>query len=192
MIPLIVIIGQSGSGKTMVCDHLEEKYGIKQIRTFTTRKPRDVNDNSHIWADIKDYEYAKENFKIIAETEFGDDTYWTLASQIDGKRQSLVVDNNGLRALFNTDYPIVVIHIWADKNLRYQRIYDEAYNKRMRGKEPTEEAQISAMSFAFGVANERINRDHDFEVIKCDHSIDGNCDKEEMCKRIDGIVENYL
>ena len=192
MTPLIVIIGQSGSGKTMVCDHLEQKYGIKQIRTFTTRKPRDVNDNSHIWADIKDYEYAKRNFKIIAETKFGDDTYWTLASQIDGKRQGLVVDNNGLRWLYNTDYPMVVIHIWADKNVRYQRIYNEVHKKYMRGKKPTVDVQLSAINFAFKVARDRINRDHDFEVIKCDYSIDGNCDKEEMYKRIDGIVENYL
>jgi guanylate kinase len=185
MMPLIVFIGQSGSGKTMSCNYLEKKYGIKQIRTYTTRERRDANDDSHIWADIKDYEYAKKHLHIIAETKFGGETYWTLQSQIDGTRQSLVVDNNGLKELYHTDFPMVVIFVNAEYDKRLDNVYTEiADDAKKRG--------TYFQPNIYARAKERLERDAGFDVIKCDYMVDANCAKDELCKRVESIIQNYI
>ena len=37
---LYLIVGASGSGKTTVANALEEKYGYKQLQSYTTRPMR--------------------------------------------------------------------------------------------------------------------------------------------------------
>lgn len=38
---MIVIVGESACGKSSVAKYLMEHYGYKRIVTYTTRKPRD-------------------------------------------------------------------------------------------------------------------------------------------------------
>ena len=37
---IFLIVGCSGSGKTTITEQLEQKYGLKSIQSYTTRKPR--------------------------------------------------------------------------------------------------------------------------------------------------------
>ena len=36
---IYLIVGPSGSGKTMVANRLEEKYRLKQVLSYTERRP---------------------------------------------------------------------------------------------------------------------------------------------------------
>lgn len=69
-----VIVGRSGSGKTELASRLESK-GLKVLKTYTTRRPR--NDN-----DAKKYHFVSENDvdgfgDRILETEFFGARYFT-------------------------------------------------------------------------------------------------------------------
>ena len=122
---------------------------------------------------------------IIAETKFGGETYWTLQSQIDGTRQSLVVDNNGLKELYHTDFPMVVIFVNAEYDKRLDNVYTEiADDAKKRG--------TYFQPNIYARAKERLERDAGFDVIKCDYMVDANCAKDELCKRVESIIQNYI
>lgn len=46
-----LIIGPSGVGKTTAAEGLEERYGYKAIKSYTTRPPRYEGEASHIFVD---------------------------------------------------------------------------------------------------------------------------------------------
>ena len=43
--PLILLVGKSGSGKTTIAEYLEKHYGMKMLRSYTTRPMRKPNEN---------------------------------------------------------------------------------------------------------------------------------------------------
>lgn len=44
-----LIIGRTGSGKDYYADIMEKEFGLKILKSYTTRKQRDENDNGHIF-----------------------------------------------------------------------------------------------------------------------------------------------
>ena len=44
---ILLIEGESGSGKTTIADILSKKYGLSSIQSYTTRKPRYLGETGH-------------------------------------------------------------------------------------------------------------------------------------------------
>lgn len=62
---MIVIVGESACGKSSVAKYLTEHYGYKRIVTYTTRKPRDGEQ------DGVDYFYInQQHFKTLEDQNF--------------------------------------------------------------------------------------------------------------------------
>ena len=93
---IICLIGESGSGKDFISNYCSEKYGLKKIKSYTTRKPRnDLDYNNHIFIKEKDIRKYKD---IVASTVYNSNTYFATASQINDN-DIYVVDIRGLNQL---------------------------------------------------------------------------------------------
>lgn len=77
---VLFIIGQSGSGKTTLAKSLESEYGVKQIRSVTTRKRREKETDS-------DYEFTDYDgfMKLLSEGRLVE--YIAYCGQLYGMRE---------------------------------------------------------------------------------------------------------
>lgn len=121
---LILLLGKSGSGKSTIANKLEKDYGMKSVKSYTTRPIRinDSNDkNTHTF--ITDDEY--DNLSgIIACTEFNGYKYATTQEQLDNC-DTYVIDLKGIDELmckYRSTKKIKVIYIDANVLTRNNRM----------------------------------------------------------------------
>ena len=69
---LYLIVGASGSGKTTVANVLEEKYGYKQLQSYTTRPMRTENEISHTFVNDAFFDQLTD---FIGYTSYGNYRY---------------------------------------------------------------------------------------------------------------------
>lgn len=120
---IFLIVGCSGSGKTAIVTQLEQKYGLKSIQSYTTRKPRYHNEKGHIF--ISDEEFDKLE-DLVAFTVFCDNKYAATSAQVD-THDLYVIDPNGV-SYFQSHYKghktAKIIYIKSDVHTRYERMRD--------------------------------------------------------------------
>ena len=81
--PLILICGKSGSGKTTIANQLTAKYGLKQLKSYTTRPRRKYSESDHMFADKNVFEHHKEGNRIVADATINGYKYWATKEQLD-------------------------------------------------------------------------------------------------------------
>lgn len=123
--PLFCILGCSASGKTTICSKLEQEYGLKQIPSYTTRKPRFEGENGHIFISKEEFDRLND---VIAYTCYLDNDYGVTSEQIDNENYELyVVDLTGLKYLKERYYGkrrIISIYIDTSLSTRYRRLHE--------------------------------------------------------------------
>jgi guanylate kinase len=110
---IIAIIGRSGSGKTYMADLLEKRYEIPMIRSYTTRPKRFPEEDSHTFLTDEEFDMINDD-EMIAYTEFGDNRYCCIKSDVKDGVNSYVIDEAGivmLRANYKDMYNIVAVKI---------------------------------------------------------------------------------
>ena len=70
--PLYLFVGRSASGKTTIANILEQKYGFKQVSSYTTRLPRYDGEVGHVFVTEEEYK-ALEN--MVAYTFYDNNHY---------------------------------------------------------------------------------------------------------------------
>ena len=117
------IIGNSGSGKTTVCDILEKDYGYKQIPSYTTRPKRNENEIGHTFVSDEEFDNLENK---VAYADYRGTKYCVTQEQIDNEDYSLyVVDVSGLNSLrknYKGNRNIVSIYIYADAVTLHNRL----------------------------------------------------------------------
>jgi guanylate kinase len=106
------IIGESGSGKSMIAEELERLASIPMIRSYTDRPKRDDKDIGHAFLEPAEYDLLKEE-DMIAKTEWSGRRYCCLKSDVQDVN-SYVIDEAGiimLRHKFQQEYKIFAIRI---------------------------------------------------------------------------------
>lgn len=119
---IVLIVGESGSGKSEICRYLEDKYGLKEVKSYTTRPKRNENDKSHIFA--TDYDFDNVLDDIVAYTEYNGYKYCATAKQIEDC-DTYIIDPDGIEYFFKkyTGKKIpMVVHISAPKEVRRERM----------------------------------------------------------------------
>jgi len=167
---IIALVGESGSGKSTIAELLG-KEGLKNIQSFTTRKPRYEGEKGHIFTTKKQYECNKANNTIVAETLFDGNYYWTTKGQLNGECV-YIIDPVGVKELKEKvkDVEIVVIYLKCYAPDRYERM-------KLRGD-------------SIETSRERIKHDKEaFKIVSCDYCIDANRSIEEVLKDVKSIID---
>lgn len=85
----LLLVGKSGAGKDSVARELSERYGVNQLRSYTTRPKRNLMENCHI--------FLKQlpNEKMVAYTKFNGFEYCATESQVE-ENDIYIVDPDGV------------------------------------------------------------------------------------------------
>lgn len=81
--PLILLVGESGSGKSTFANYLSKEWGLKQLESYTTRKPRYEGESGHIFISREQGEYMMIHERIAASTWFDGELYFSTAQQVE-------------------------------------------------------------------------------------------------------------
>lgn len=120
---LYLLIGKSASGKSTIANILEEKYGLNQVRSYTTRKPRYDGEDGHIFVDTDAFEKLG---KLAAYTFYNNNHYGVTYEQLE-QCSVYVIDPAGTEALLknlNGSRPIRIIYFEAAVSVRINRMVE--------------------------------------------------------------------
>lgn len=117
---LIALVGGSGSGKTAIANYLKDIYGLRILRSYTTRQKRADSNDDHCYISVE--EYSKLDNKV-AENCYNGNMYCATEKQCD-ESDVYVVDVPGLKMLRKKykNKKIFVIYIDVPENTRIQRM----------------------------------------------------------------------
>lgn len=122
--PLYLFCGRSASGKTTVAEKLSDRYGYKQVESYTTRTPRFCGEIGHIFISDEEFDNLGE---LAAYTEYNGHRYGTTMEQLD-ECSIYVIDVPGIKSLLEKckDYnrPIVIIYFDSTVHTRINRMLD--------------------------------------------------------------------
>jgi guanylate kinase len=96
--PIVLIVGESGSGKSTICQYLSDNYGLKELKSYTTRPKRGEFDTSHTF--ITQEEFNCICMDAVAYTKFDDFEYLATKGQVDDS-DLYIVDMNGVKTFMN-------------------------------------------------------------------------------------------
>ncbi len=185
--PLLCVLGASGSGKSTICLELEQKYNLKQVPSYTIRKPHIENKSGHIFLSVEELRYIEKELIDYAETIGA--KYGITCKQIDSEEYDLyVVDFTGLKYLLDNykgKRKIVSVFIECPLSDRYERL-NKRYAKQF---ETFKEANQKTL--------ERIVHDAgEFNLAKvfCDYVIDNHTGNyaNAMMKIIKICIDNGI
>lgn len=161
---LYLIVGASGSGKTTVVNTLEEKYGYKQLQSYTTRPMRSENETGHTFVNDAFFNQLTD---FTGYTSYGNCRYGATAEQANNA-DLYVIDPAGVEFLKShyTGKPVKVITITSPVHTRINRM-------EQRGDE-------------FSKIMERLRIDIDFRNFLGDFNIDNgdNTKLSDLVKKI--------
>ena len=116
---IYLLMGESGSGKTTICNKLAENDNYRQLWSYTTRKMRYPNEPGHIFVDS-----FPQGARYVAYTEFDGNQYWATQDQVD-EADTYVVDPKGLKWFLNNYHGLktpVLFYIYASRRARKRRM----------------------------------------------------------------------
>ena len=117
----ILLIGESGCGKTTVANYLHDTYGYTVLESYTTRKPRYPNERGHIF--ITEEEYWNLPNKV-AVTLFDNAYYCATKEQVEDA-DIYIIDPIGiemLNQLYDGDNEFIKIHLYTSPQVRIERM----------------------------------------------------------------------
>jgi hypothetical protein len=120
---ITLIIGRSGTGKSTIEKKLCDTYNVKTIKSYTTRPPRSVDDDTHIFIDDSDYDKLEPK---IATTTINGVRYFATLDQFN-ESKIYVIDPRGMYELINN---------MPDKqfNLLYLNISKEQHQAQLKNR----------------------------------------------------------
>ena len=120
---IILIVGKSGSGKSTICRQLEDEYGLKEVKSYTTRLYRGDGDDSHIFITKQEFKALND---LVAYTEFDGNYYGATKEQIDNN-DLYIIDVDGIKYFmewYDGKKIPIVIYIETDKSTRINRMME--------------------------------------------------------------------
>ena len=141
--PLFLFVGQTATGKSTIARQIADIFGFSQVKSCTTRPPRNDKERNgisdHIFLTESEFDQIPEQ-DIVAYTKIGGYRYCT-TSDVLRSNQIYVIDPNGIKFLrehpISSEFDIYEIFIDVDEEeakKRYESRGGADYNVR-RAKE---------------------------------------------------------
>lgn len=132
---ITLIVGRSGVGKSTLESRLCELYNLEPVRSYTTRKQRSEDDDTHIFIDEKDLNQYPDK---VATTVINNHHYFATKTQLL-MSNIYVIDPNGLYELTKNlpDFTFNLIHLKpskAEHNIRLKKRRMETHDTRQSQK----------------------------------------------------------
>lgn len=133
--PVILLIGESGSGKNTVQDNLEKLYGCVPLLSYTTRPRRTPDENTHTFVSMEEFEQIIKNETVVAFTNFDNNLYCATDKQLE-QSDVYIIDVKGLRNLLDLkfkkaiDIPFVTVYLQVPEEERIKRMKKRGDSKQ--------------------------------------------------------------
>lgn len=122
---IVLLVGESGVGKSTLARHMTDKYGWKEVVSYTTRPPRTPDEDTHIFVNDAEFDDLMENNNICAYTEFDGYRYCATDKQVD-ECDIYVIDPDGVEYFYDNyrgrKVPMVVYLEADDRELLINRM----------------------------------------------------------------------
>lgn len=116
---MVVIVGESASGKTTVAKYLENHYGYERIVTYTTRSPRDGEVDGVDYHFISDDEFDRLYEKgFFAETAMYNEWNYGSAKEDYVGDKIAVLTPRGLRSVRKNGICVDAIYLCVPRRHR--------------------------------------------------------------------------
>lgn len=158
---VFLVIGRSGCGKDTLVNYMCQKYGLKKLKSYTTRPPRQNEEDTHIFIPPEDVEKYRDD--IIAYTKIGEFEYFATKSQLKDIN-FYIIDPKGVQDLENIpnlkeEFSFIKLFIYLPEKERKKRIAlrgdsEEAFLKRQEGeKQQFDNFEFKTDLFDYAICN---------------------------------------
>ena len=127
---MIILVGASASGKTVICNELINTFGMKKFITTTTRKIRqnEINNIDYNFISKEEFFEKIKNNEFIEYVEYNNNLYGSEKKHIDNNKV-IILEPNGLKHFINmNDKTIVSFYINCDEKIREKRMHERGDN----------------------------------------------------------------
>lgn len=129
---IILLVGESGSGKSTIEKRLVDDYGLKPLKSYTTRDKRTPTEDTHIFIDKYIFEKGVDlaggidEFKeqTVAYTFFDGNHYYATQEQVE-QSDIYTIDPDGVewfKSHYTGEKNAIVIYICTNEHIRYARM----------------------------------------------------------------------
>lgn len=158
---VFLVIGRSGCGKDTLVNYMCQKYGLKKLNSYTTRPPRQNEEDTHIFISPEDVQKYQDD--IIAYTKIGEFEYFATKSQLKDIN-FYIIDPKGVQDLENIpnlkeEFSFIKLFIYLPEKERKKRIAlrgdsEEAFLKRQEGeKQQFDNFELQTDLFDYAICN---------------------------------------
>lgn len=158
---VFLVIGRSGSGKDTLVNYMCQKYGLKKLKSYTTRPPRQNEEDTHIFISPEDVQKYRDD--IIAYTKIGEFEYFATKSQLKDIN-FYIIDPKGIQDLekipnLKEEFSFIKLFIYLPEKERKKRIAlrgdsEEAFLKRQEGeKQQFDNFELQTDLFDYAICN---------------------------------------
>ena len=158
---VFLVIGRSGTGKDTLVNYMCQKYGLKKLKSYTTRPPRQNEEDTHIFISPEDVQKYQDD--IIAYTKIGEFEYFATKSQLKDIN-FYIIDPKGVQDLENIpnlreEFSFIKLFIYLPEKERKKRIAlrgdsEEAFLKRQEGeKQQFDNFELQTDLFDYAICN---------------------------------------
>ena len=158
---VFLVIGRSGCGKDTLVNYMCQKYGLKKLKSYTTRPPRQNEEDTHIFISPEDVQKYQDD--IIAYTKIGEFEYFATKSQLKDIN-FYIIDPKGVQDLENIpnlkeEFSFIKLFIYLPEKERKKRIAlrgdsEEAFLKRQEGeKQQFDNFELQTDLFDYSICN---------------------------------------
>ena len=158
---VFLVLGRSGCGKDTLVNYMCQKYGLKKLKSYTTRPPRQNEEDTHIFISPEDVQKYQDD--IIAYTKIGEFEYFATKSQLKDIN-FYIIDPKGVQDLENIpnlkeEFSFIKLLIYLPEKERKKRIAlrgdsEEAFLKRQEGeKQQFDNFELQTDLFDYAICN---------------------------------------
>lgn len=158
---VFLVIGRSGTGKDTLVNYMCQKYGLKKLKSYTTRPPRQNEEDTHIFISPEDVQKYQDD--IIAYTKIGEFEYFATKSQLKDIN-FYIIDPKGVQDLekipnLKEEFSFIKLFIYLPEKERKKRIAlrgdsEEAFLKRQEGeKQQFDNFELQTDLFDYAICN---------------------------------------